>query len=116
LRRNGSRVLLTSRVPLAEVDALAEVATPRLTHGLDDSNGTAYVSYVAGLKKIDWLAEPPRVKEGRVEDPGVGLTRRLSGHPRVISLALPDYSRPRNWPGGGEPRPFRHPRSGRARA
>ncbi|PIZ37683.1 MAG: hypothetical protein COY42_23915 [Armatimonadetes bacterium CG_4_10_14_0_8_um_filter_66_14] len=88
--RNGSRALLTARVGLAGFERRKCVQSLPLTRGLDDYNGAQYAYRVTVAKGIAALRnEPPREsKEHRVEGRCAQISRRVSGHPRMIEVAV----------------------------
>jgi tetratricopeptide (TPR) repeat protein len=88
--RNGSRVLVTSRSDLKDFDDVPGTRSRTLTTGLDDYSGAHHAFHYARLKDVKALHEEvPRVAEGgRVEGKCALVSRRLSGHPRMIELAV----------------------------
>jgi tetratricopeptide (TPR) repeat protein len=88
LPRNGSRVLLTARARLAVVEELPDARSLTLTRGLDDYNGAHYAHRIAVNRKVAALDVVPEVRAGRVEGPCAALSRRVSGHPKMIELAV----------------------------
>jgi tetratricopeptide (TPR) repeat protein len=88
--RNGSRVLMTARSELKDFDDVPGTRSRTLTSGLDDYSGAYHAFHYAELKDVKALRdEPPRVAEGgRVEGKCALISRRLSGHPRMIELAV----------------------------
>jgi tetratricopeptide (TPR) repeat protein len=90
LPRNGSRVLVTARSELKDFDDVPGTRSRTLTTGLDDYSGAHHAFHYAHLKDVKALrAEYPRVAEGgRVEGKCALVGRRLSGHPRMIELAV----------------------------
>ena len=88
--RNGSRVLVTARSELREFDDVPGTRSRTLTAGLDEYSGAHHAFHYARLKDVKALRdEHPRVVEGgRVEGKCALVSRRLSGHPRMIELAV----------------------------
>jgi tetratricopeptide (TPR) repeat protein len=87
--RNGSRVLVTARSDLKDFDDVPGTRSRTLTTGLDDYSGAHHAFHYARLKDVKALGdEYPRVAEGRVEGKCALVSRRLSGHPRMIELAV----------------------------
>ncbi len=86
--KNGSRVLLTARVPLTAIDRLTGVQSRRLTEGLDDWNGAHYVQYVARQKQCLALVDELREEGPKLEGLCMLVTRRLHGHPKMLELAV----------------------------
>jgi tetratricopeptide (TPR) repeat protein len=87
--RNGSRVVLTARAPITDVEKLPDSKSTLLTTGLDDSNGAEYVHRIALAKEIQALYDEPRIEQGRVAGVCARVSRRLSGHPKMIEIAVP---------------------------
>ncbi len=90
LPRNGSRVLVTARSVLRDFDDVPGTRSRTLTTGLDEYSAAHHAFYYARLKDVKALCEEyPRVtKGGRVEGKCALVGRRLSGHPRMIELAV----------------------------
>ena len=88
--RNGSRVLVTARSELKDFDDVPGTRSRTLTTGLDEYSGAHHAYHYARLKDVKALRdEYPRVAEGgRVEGKCTLVGRRLSGHPRMIELAV----------------------------
>ena len=88
--RNGSRVLVTARSELSDFDDVPGTRSRTLTTGLDEYSGAYHAFHYARLKVVKALRdEYPRVaKGGRVEGKCALVGRRLSGHPRMIELAV----------------------------
>ncbi len=88
--RNGSRVLVTARFDLAEFNDVPGTRSHTLTTGLDAYSGAHHAFHYARLKDVKALRdEQPRVAEGgQVEGKCALVSRRLSGHPRMIELAV----------------------------
>ena len=87
--RNGSHVLLTARAPIRPIEALPDVPTRLLTTGLHDFDGAFYAHRLAETKGVALLRDdPPRVEAGEVRGLCARLTRRVSGHPRMIEVAV----------------------------
>jgi len=88
--RNGSRVLVTARSELNDFDDVPGTRSRTLTTGLDEYSGAYHAFHYARLKDVRALRdEYPRVaKGGRVEGKCALVGRRLSGHPRMIELAV----------------------------
>jgi tetratricopeptide (TPR) repeat protein len=88
--RNGSRVLVTARSEPKDFDDAPGTRSRTLTTGLDDYSGAHHAFHYARLKDVKALRdEAPRVAEGgRVEGQCAQVSRRLSGHPRMIELAV----------------------------
>jgi tetratricopeptide (TPR) repeat protein len=88
--RNSSRVLVTARSELKDFDDVPGTRSRILTTGLDDYSGAHHAYHYARLKDVKALRdEYPRVAEGgRVEGKCALVSRRLSGHPRMIELAV----------------------------
>jgi tetratricopeptide (TPR) repeat protein len=87
--RNGSRVLLTARSRLAPIEALPDSRSRLLTTGLDDWNGAHYAYRVAQAKNVEALQVTPRDEMGKVVGPCSQVSQRLSGHPKMIEIAVP---------------------------
>ena len=90
LPRNGSRVLVTARSELNDFDDVPGTRSRTLTTGLDEYSGAHHAFHYACLKDVKALRdEYPRLAEGgRVEGKCALVSRRLSGHPRMIELAV----------------------------
>jgi len=90
LPRNGSRVLVTARSEIREFDDVPGTRSRTLTTGLDEYSGAHHAFYYARLKDVKALRdEYPRVAQGgQVEGKCALIARRLSGHPRMIELAV----------------------------
>jgi len=88
LPKNGSRVLLTARVPLADIERLPEVQSRRMTVGLDSWNGAHYVQHVARQKQCLALKHELRLEGAKLEGLCVHVSRRLHGHPKMLELAV----------------------------
>jgi len=88
--RNGSRVLVTARSELKDFDDVPGTRSRTLTTGLDEYSGAHHAYHYARLKDVKALRdEYPRVAEGgRVVGKCALVGRRLSGHPRMIELAV----------------------------
>ena len=87
--RNGSHVLLTARAPIRPIEALSDVPTRLLTTGLHDYDGAFYAHRLAETKGVALLRDDPvRVEAGEVRGLCARLTRRVSGHPRMIEVAV----------------------------
>ena len=88
--RNGSRVLVTARSELRDFDDVPGTRSRTLTTGLDEYSGAHHAFHYARLKDVKALRdEYPRVAEGgQVEGKCALVARRLSGHPRMIELAV----------------------------
>ena len=87
--RNGSHVLLTARAPIRPIEALSDVPTRLLTTGLHDFDGAFYAHRLAETKGVALLRDDPvRVEAGEVRGLCARLTRRVSGHPRMIEVAV----------------------------
>ncbi len=88
--QNGSRVFLTARSKLLGFDDVRGAYSRTLTTGLDEYSGALHAFHYARLKDVKALLyEFPRVAEGgRVEGKCALVARRLSGHPRMIELAV----------------------------
>ena len=88
--RNGSRVLMTARSKLTDFDEFPGMRSHTLTTGLDDHSGAHLAFRYARLKGIKALHEEhPRVTDGgQVEGKCALISRRLSGHPQMIELAV----------------------------
>ena len=87
--RNGSHVLLTARAPIRPIEALPDVPTRLLTTGLHDFDGAFYAHRLAETKGVALLRDDPlRVEAGEVRGLCARLTRRVSGHPRMIEVAV----------------------------
>jgi tetratricopeptide (TPR) repeat protein len=90
VERNGSRVLVTARSELRGFDDVPGTRSRTLTTGLDEYSGAHHAFHYARLKDVKALRDQhPRVAEGgRVEGKCALVSRRLSGHPRMIELAV----------------------------
>ena len=88
--RNGSRVLVTARSELRDFDDVPGTRSRTLTTGLDEYSGAHHAFHYARLKDVKALRdEYPRVAQGgQVEGKCALVSRRLSGHPRMIELAV----------------------------
>jgi tetratricopeptide (TPR) repeat protein len=88
--RNGSRVLLTARSELRDFNDVPGTRSRTLTTGLDAYSGAHHAFHYARLKDVKALRdEYPRMAEGgQVEGKCALVSRRLSGHPRMIELAV----------------------------
>ena len=87
--RNGSRVLVTARSELSDFDDVPGTRSRTLTTGLDDYSGAHHAFHYARLKDVKALRDEPRVAQGgRVEGKCSLMSRRLSGHPRMIEMAV----------------------------
>ncbi len=85
---NGSHVLLTARVPIRPIEDLPGVPTRLLTSGLDDYDGAVYAHRIAETKGVALLRDDPPIQDGEVRGLCARLTRRVSGHPRMIEVAV----------------------------
>jgi len=87
---NGSRVLVTARSELSDFDDVPGTRSRTLMAGLDEYSGAHHAFHYARLKDVKALCdEYPRVVEGgQVEGKCALIGRRLSGHPRMIELAV----------------------------
>ncbi|MFO1349872.1 MAG: tetratricopeptide repeat protein [Gammaproteobacteria bacterium] len=87
--RNGSKAVITARARLQAFEELPTARTLDLTRGLDDWNGAHYAFWVAQKREIKALAdERPRLDAGRVEGRCAWLNRQLSGHPKMLEVAV----------------------------
>jgi len=86
--RNGSRVLLTARTRIAALDDLPDFKSLNLTRGLDDWSGAHYVYHYARAKDVRALQVAPREGDGRISGPCAKVSRRVSGHPKMIETAV----------------------------
>jgi hypothetical protein len=88
--RNGSRVLMTARSELRDFNDVPGTRSRTLTTGLDEYSGAHHAFHYARLKNVKVLRdEYPRVAQGgQVEGKCALIGRRLSGHPRMIELAV----------------------------
>jgi hypothetical protein len=86
---NGSHVLLTARAPIRPIEDLPAVPTRLLTSGLHDYDGAFYAHRLAVTKDVALLRDdPPRIEAGEVRGLCARLTRRVSGHPKMIEVAV----------------------------
>jgi tetratricopeptide (TPR) repeat protein len=86
---NGSHVLLTARAPIRPIEDLPNVPTRLLTTGLHDYDGAFYAHRLAVMKDIALLRDDPlRIEAGEVRGLCARLTRRVSGHPKMIEVAV----------------------------
>jgi hypothetical protein len=86
----GSRVILTSRVPIPHVKGLPRSRSLALTRGLGKISGTYYVRHQAEVNDVKVLLSPKEDDwEGILAKPCEWLNERLSGHPQMIRIAVP---------------------------
>ena len=86
--KNGSRALLTARVPLPAVERLPDVQSRRMTEGLDTWNGGHLLQHVAQQRQCLALKDELREVAGKPEGLCVLVTQRLHGHPMMLELAV----------------------------
>ena len=86
--RNGSRVLLTARVPLPAIERLPDVHSRRMTEGLDTWNGAHLLQHVAHQRQCLALKDELREVAGKPKGLCVLVTQRLHGHPMMLELAV----------------------------
>ncbi|MBV8313506.1 MAG: tetratricopeptide repeat protein, partial [Planctomycetaceae bacterium] len=87
--RNGSHVLMTARAPIEPIEALPDVPTRLLTTGLHEIDGAHYAHRLAETKGVALLRDdPPRVEAGQIRGLCARVSRRVSGHPRMIEVAV----------------------------
>jgi tetratricopeptide (TPR) repeat protein len=87
--RNGSHVLLTARAPIRPIADLPEVPTLLLTTGLHEIDGAHYAHRLAETKGVSLLRDdPPRIEAGQVRGLCARVSRRVSGHPKMIEVAV----------------------------
>ena len=87
--RNGSHVLLTARAPIRSIADLPEVTTLLLTTGLHEIDGAHYAHRLAETKGVALLRDdPPRIEAGQIRGLCARVSRRVSGHPRMIEVAV----------------------------
>ena len=86
---NGSHVLLTARAPIRPIAELPEVPTLLLTTGLHEIDGACYAHRLAETKGVTLLRDdPPRIEAGQLRGLCARVSRRVSGHPRMIEVAV----------------------------
>jgi hypothetical protein len=86
---NGSRAILTNRIPIPQVDRLLGPSQIVLTRGLDPWSGTHYVYHLAQTEKVEALLAPPVADdEGHPNGLCAWLNECLSGHPQMIVHAV----------------------------
>jgi hypothetical protein len=87
--RNGSHVLLTARAPIRPIAELPEVPTLLLTTGLHEIDGAHYTHRLAETKGVALLRnDPPRIEAGQIRGLCARISRRVSGHPKMIEVAV----------------------------
>jgi tetratricopeptide (TPR) repeat protein len=87
--RNGSHVLLTARAPIRPIADLPEVTTLLLTNGLHEIDGAYYAHRLAETKDVALLRDdPPRIEAGQIRGLCARVSRRVSGHPKMIEVAV----------------------------
>jgi tetratricopeptide (TPR) repeat protein len=87
--RNGSHVLLTARAPIRPIEELPEVTTLLLTTGLHEIDGAHYAHRLAETWGVVLLRDaPPHIEAGQVRGLCAQVSRRVSGHPRMIEVAV----------------------------
>jgi tetratricopeptide (TPR) repeat protein len=87
--RNGSHVLLTARAPIRPIEDLPDVPTRLLTTGLHEIEGGHYAHWLAETKGVALLRDdPPRIEAGQVRGLCARVSRRVSGHPVMIKVAV----------------------------
>jgi hypothetical protein len=84
-----SRALVTLRPPLPDLEHLPQAVPRHLTTGLDLSPAADYTRHLARDKGVTALTHPAAAVE---------VARRLSGHPKMIEVAVAGARRP-----GGAP-------------
>jgi hypothetical protein len=86
---NGSHVLLTARAPIRPIESLPAVPTLLLTSGLHEIDGADYAHRLAETKDVALLRDdPPRIEAGQVRGLSAQVSRRVSGHPKMIEVAV----------------------------
>ena len=92
--RNGSHVLLTARAPIRAIADLPEVPTLLLTTGLHEIDGAHYAHRLAETKGVALLRDdPPRIEAGQIRGLCARVSRRVSGHPEMIKVAVLSVAR-----------------------
>lgn len=86
--KNGSRVLMTARVPLPDIERLTDVQSRRMTEGLSTWDGAIMVQRIAEQKKCKALRNELRFENSQPVGLCVHVTNRLHGHPKMLELAV----------------------------
>ena len=80
---------MTARAPIGPIEALPDVSTRLLTTGLHEINGAHYAHRLAETKGVALLRDdPPRIEAGQIRGLCGRVSRRVSGHPRMIEVAV----------------------------